>query len=139
MVSAGHAALPPGLVRNNVEKRLAEVAKLRSQLPAPPLAIAPFDEKQAKQHQQRWAAYLGEPVEMTNSIGMKLVLIPPGEFDMGSTPEEIAAAIERGEEEQRVAGLLDRMPSEGPRHRVKISKPFYLGDVSRSRRANTRR
>ncbi|NQT17481.1 MAG: serine/threonine protein kinase, partial [Planctomycetes bacterium] len=50
----------------------------------PPLAIAPFDEAQAKQHQKAWAEYLGVPVETTNSIGMKLVLIPPCEFMMGS-------------------------------------------------------
>ena len=49
----------------------------------PPLAIAPFDADQAKKHQQAWADYLGVPVEITNSIGMMLVLIPPGEFLMG--------------------------------------------------------
>ena len=27
---------------------------------------------------------------------MKLALIPPGEFDMGSTPEEVAQALEEG-------------------------------------------
>ena len=32
--------------------------------------------------------YLAVPVEVTNSIGMKLALIPPGEFMMGS-PEEL--------------------------------------------------
>jgi len=42
---------------------------------APPAAIAPFDEKQAKQHQAAWAKHLGVPVEYTNSIGMKFVLI----------------------------------------------------------------
>ena len=57
--------------------------------PAPPPAIAPFDAAQAKQHQEAWAKYLDVPVEFTNSIGMKFVLIPPGEFDMGSTEQEI--------------------------------------------------
>lgn len=47
---------------------------------------------------------------ITNSIGMKLVLIPTGEFLMGS-PED---------EEGRAA-------NEGPQHRVRITKPFYLG------------
>jgi len=56
------------------------------QLPpgAPPPAVAPFDAKKAKEHQAAWAKHLGVPAEMTNSIGMKLVLIPPGEFTMGS-------------------------------------------------------
>ena len=56
---------------------------------APPPAIAPFDEKKAKEHQAAWAKYLGVPVEMTNSIGMKFVLIPPGEFDMGTTDADL--------------------------------------------------
>ena len=43
----------------------------------PPLAIAPFDAAQARQHQEAWAKYLELPVEGENSIGMKLILIPP--------------------------------------------------------------
>jgi len=76
----------------------------------PPLAIAPFDAAQAKKHQQAWAKHLGVPVEMTNSIGMKLVLIPPGEFMMGSSAEE-----------------RDRPRMERPQHRVRITRPFRLG------------
>ena len=56
---------------------------------APPPAVAPFDAKKAKEHQEAWAKHLGVPVEITNSIGMKLVLIPPGEFQMGSPKELI--------------------------------------------------
>ena len=54
----------------------------------PPLATAPFDETKAKEHQEAWAKYLGVPVEMTNAIGMKLVLIPPGEFTIGAGSED---------------------------------------------------
>ena len=54
------------------------------------------------------------PVELTNSIGMKLVLIPPGEFMMGSSPEAIVDSA--GHE-----------MSERPPLRVRIMKPFYLG------------
>jgi formylglycine-generating enzyme required for sulfatase activity len=54
----------------------------------------------------------GRPQVVTNSIGMKLVLIPAGEFLMGS-PE----------------GEKDRSNDEGPQHRVRISKPFYLGET----------
>ncbi len=49
----------------------------------PPPAVAPFDAAQAKAHQEAWAKYLGEPVETTNSIGMKLTIIPPGDFKVG--------------------------------------------------------
>ncbi len=57
----------------------------------PPPAVAPFDEAQAKAHQEAWAKYLGEPVETTNSIGMKLAVIPPGSYTMGSvkTPVDV--------------------------------------------------
>jgi hypothetical protein len=52
------------------------------------VAVAPFDADQAKAHQQAWSKYLGVPVEYTNSIGMKFMLIPPGEFMMGSPKSE---------------------------------------------------
>ena len=42
-------------------------------------------------HQEAWAKHLDMPVEQTNSLGMPLVLVPPGEFMMGSTEEEIEA------------------------------------------------
>jgi formylglycine-generating enzyme required for sulfatase activity len=92
---------------------------------APPPAVAPFDENKAKEHQAAWAKHIGVSVQMTNSIGMKLVLIPPGEFEMGSTKEFV-------EEELRLHGS-DRLyrnpclPGEAPRHRVRITKPYWLG------------
>jgi formylglycine-generating enzyme required for sulfatase activity len=134
---AGHwyqEALPdlaPGLEKAKVEKRLARAAE--EPLPEaeggplgsrPPLAVAPFNERVAKQHQTRWARYLRVPVVQTNSIGMKLMLIPPGEFDMGSPMELI-------EEQSRAPGsdgwYRERLPIEGPRHRVRITKPYGLG------------
>ncbi|MCG2736506.1 MAG: formylglycine-generating enzyme family protein [Candidatus Methanoperedenaceae archaeon] len=45
-----------------------------------------------------------------NSIGMEFVLIPAGEFDMGSPSNE-----------------KDRLNDEGPVHHVKISNTFYMG------------
>ena len=49
------------------------------------------------------------PKEVTNSIGMKLALIPAGKFLMGSPKDE-----------------KDRWPDE-EQHEVSITKPFYLG------------
>ena len=63
---------------------------------APPPAVAPFDPVPARQHQEAWATYLGVPAEMTNAIGMKLVLVPPGEFDMGLTQEDVERVMRRG-------------------------------------------
>ena len=77
---------------------------------APPLAVAPFDAVKARQHQDSWAKHLNVPVETTNSVGMKLVLIPPGDFQMGSPNSD-----------------KDAEDGEKPQHRVRITKPFYLG------------
>ena len=89
--------------------------------PEPPPAIAPFDAEQARKHQEAWALHLGLPVEWTNSIGMKCVLIPPGEFLMGSAekPEEVAKAFPGSKAEW--------FRHEQPQHRVRITRPFYLG------------
>ncbi|MFO7907430.1 MAG: formylglycine-generating enzyme family protein [Pirellulaceae bacterium] len=55
---------------------------------------------------------LGQPEEITNSIGMTLKLIPAGEFMMGSPEDED-----------------DRSSPEGPQHRIRITQPFYLGET----------
>jgi formylglycine-generating enzyme required for sulfatase activity len=56
---------------------------------------------------------------------MKLVLIPPGEFKMGSTPEQIEAA--RSEAEKAIVKpSISGTRLESPQHRVQISKPFLL-------------
>ena len=89
--------------------------------PAP--AVAPFTTEQAHQHQQAWAKHLGLPVEITNKVGMKFALIPPGEFTMGSTPAEIAAALDiQSEPHWRKC-----IQSQGPQHQVILTQPFYLG------------
>ena len=92
----------------------------------PPQAIAPFGAAEAQKHQQAWADYLGMPVESENSIGMKMVLIPPGEFLMGSTAEEQARFLEEATA-AKVQWFIDRIPGEGPQHPVRITKPFTLG------------
>lgn len=64
-----------------------------------------------------------QPREITNSIGMKLVKIPAGEFLMGGQ--------EPAEELSKAFSAYHRKPEgfkdEYPRHRVRITKPFYLG------------
>ncbi len=70
----------------------------------------PFDAKEAKRRQGRTAKELGIPVKVTSTIGMKLVLVPAGEFRMGSPASE-----------------KEREDDESPQHRVVITKPFYMG------------
>jgi formylglycine-generating enzyme required for sulfatase activity len=54
----------------------------------PPLAKAPFDAATAQSHQEAWAKHYGAPTEFADSVGLKLRLIPPGRFTMGSPKNE---------------------------------------------------
>ena len=92
---------------------------------ASPPAIAPFSAEQAKQHQEAWAKHLGVPVEYTNSIGMKFTFIPPGEFMMGSTADEIRKSIALAIPPNDT-GWQRYAKSEGPQHKVVLTQPFYL-------------
>ena len=126
-----------GLAALKIKQRMEEISKLGREIPeasggpadlrSPPLAMAPFDEKTAKQHQAAWAKHLKVPVLSTNTIGMRFVLIPPGEFDMGSSAEEVARLLDEAKRDKAPNWYLDGLPREAPRHRVKITKPFYLG------------
>jgi len=64
--------------------------------------------------QLRKVTELGLPVakevDMGGGVRLKMVLIPPGEFMMGSPDHE-----------------KDRDDDESPRHRVRIEQPFYMG------------
>jgi formylglycine-generating enzyme required for sulfatase activity len=101
---------------------------------APPPAIAPFDAEQAKAHQEAWAKHLGVPVEQEIILGqdkngkevtLAMVLIPPGEFLLGSTAEEQSIFLhmaKAAQDERAISGI----PAEGPQRRVRITKPFWL-------------
>jgi formylglycine-generating enzyme required for sulfatase activity len=67
--------------------------------PDHPLLVFPFGAPVARIAQRAWATNMNLPVETTNSIGIKLTLIPPGQFEMG--------------------------PNGG--HHVRITRPCYFG------------
>jgi sulfatase modifying factor 1 len=95
----------------------------------PPLATAPFDAARAKAQQDAWAAHLGVPVEIENGIGLKMRLIPPGEFLMGNTEaeaEKLARALEQGG-----AGDFDKFVARmsSPQHRVRLTRPYRLSET----------
>lgn len=64
------------------------------------------------------------PAQVRNTLGMPFVLVPAGEFLMGSdeSPEALAAAYPQYER-RRFVELSD----EAPVHKVRITRPFYLG------------
>lgn len=91
---------------------------------APAPAIAPFNAVLAKQYQEAWAQYLKIDVEYTNTIGMKFRLIPPGEFTMGSTANEINESLTFVSGDQQWQECVE---SEAPQHKVILTQAIYLG------------
>ncbi len=59
---------------------------------------------------------------LTNTLGMKLTLIPSGEFRMGSTDADIEAVLKLDASLKK-----EQFADEQPQHRVRITKPFYMG------------
>lgn len=78
-------------------------------VPRPQGLAAPFTADIARATQEAWAQHLGIGVEVRNTIGMKLRVIPPGIFEMGSPTSE---------PERRVNEV---------QHIVTISQPKLLG------------
>lgn len=68
--------------------------------PAGPMIRPPFDAARAAALRAEWAQAAKQPSEISNSLGMKLVLIPGGRFDAGV---------------------------KGSKHAVTLSKAYYLG------------
>lgn len=90
---------------------------------APPPAIVPFSAQQASQLQQRWADYVGVPVEYDDPLGTRFRLVPPGIFLMGSNQQEIHRSL-------IIAGgdgnWSSRIYSESPQHWVVITQPYFV-------------
>lgn len=94
---------------------------------APPLldsVDAELPEGEVARFQQAWAAHLGLPVEIVNTLGMRFRLIPPGRFPMGSSSEETTSALLAVQRNHAFWG--ERFQQETPRHAVRVSRPFYI-------------
>jgi formylglycine-generating enzyme len=70
---------------------------------------------------------LNTDIETTNSLGIKLVLVPPGEFQMGMTGDQVEAFLEAAKDSNVSKIEQDRARAAMPRHRVIISKPLLVG------------
>ncbi len=86
-------------------------------------ATAPFSAGEAHKYQYVWARYLGVPPDYNNSAGMQMVLVPPGEFLMGMTAEEVKAALKDKDSNH---WLYNNYRESSPQHKVTISKPLYM-------------
>jgi len=66
-------------------------------------------------------------VDLGGGVKMELTLVPSGEFQMGSaeSAEETAAFFKKNYGIESLTA--DLFKNEHPRHRVRITKPFYLG------------
>jgi len=88
----------------------------------------PFDAVEARRRQEETARDLGLPVEKTiklpGDVEVPLVLIPAGEFEMGISEDEVEALTSNFTDNK---WFLPNVTSQAPRHKVRITKPFYLG------------
>jgi formylglycine-generating enzyme required for sulfatase activity len=69
----------------------------------PPLGQLGMTSAEAADLQKRWAVHLGVGTTMTNGLGMKLALVPPGEFNLA------------------------------PNARVRITRPYWVGTTEVTR------
>lgn len=120
---------PPAKANRPQRKPATDWLPPRKVLPgSPPPADATFDAATARQHQQKWAEFLQIPIDNPNSLGMKLVLVPPGDFQMGYRSDYSSAL--RNEVEQKypqALPLLDEYLAKlAPQHTARVGQPFLI-------------
>jgi formylglycine-generating enzyme required for sulfatase activity len=94
--------------------------------PPPPSLVSPLAPREVEARQLAWADYLDLPLLWSSPGDAPLVLIPPGEFDMGVGDGQLpGAAAPAGD--WRYRPPADEAAIHHPRHRVLISRPFYFG------------
>jgi formylglycine-generating enzyme required for sulfatase activity len=135
--------LPPKMSTKQPDRvatasRPADGANAKTAALKPPERLtAPFDESAARKGQEtratndstspatvaseKTATSTGTALRFTNSLGMTMVRIEPGEFLMGTSNAQV---------DRLVDPLFDRKredyADEQPQHPVKITQPFYL-------------
>jgi eukaryotic-like serine/threonine-protein kinase len=86
----------------------------------------PCSPQEIRDRQEQWAQYLELPVEFTDDLGMTFRLIPPGRFEMGYADFELNARLQELEQMGAHDFAQFTLRSSGPRHRVELTRPFYL-------------
>jgi len=131
LAMAGAAALGGmGLWLWLAVERNGNVAPVRSKPTGlPPAMLKPpltADEVQASQ--QAWAEHLGLPVRTVDAGGVPLVLLPPGEFEMGVEEARLPGSPPPEGDWRYRTSEVDRALHE-PAHRIVISRPLYFGET----------
>ena len=102
--------------------------KLLKEPPPPPvktrpgLLHAPFTAQEAREARKGWSEFLGAPETVESAETEPLLLIAAGEFQMGSTDEQLDTVLKFDADFKK-----ESADDEQPAHRVQITKAFYLG------------
>jgi len=103
-------------VESKQQQRMRTSARMKSawppqdvQPPRPPRF--PFDAETARKYQSEYAQAVGLPLQFVTTSGIRMRLIPPGTFQMGSPPDQPGHG--RGGRDESL-------------HQVTLSRPFYL-------------
>ncbi|HEY2414388.1 MAG TPA: bifunctional serine/threonine-protein kinase/formylglycine-generating enzyme family protein, partial [Pirellulaceae bacterium] len=122
--ASDNAASPLAETNPNGEKISSESSAASSaSAPADKAIISelPFDAAHAKQQQAAWAKELNQPIEISSFVGAKLVLIPPGKFQMGSSTRQMDDAVVQIPNSSR---WLLRTETQ---KEATVAEPFWLG------------
>ncbi|MCG6158222.1 protein kinase domain-containing protein [Rubinisphaera margarita] len=96
-------------------------------LPEP--AIAALTTAEAQRVQADWAAALSIPAEQEMPVPgaspLSVRLVPPGEFAMGTDAAGLSMYLAAGDG-MLSEGERQRLNAESPRHKVQITRPFYM-------------
>jgi formylglycine-generating enzyme required for sulfatase activity len=113
------STVPPKQLTNSIKTGNGETPA-RTTTDGPPTTPATGSEKHAEAAPNRGTEpdSTSPPKRLTNSIEMKLVLIPAGEFLMGSDATDPDASDDE---------FVDKDAGKKEKHRVRITKSFYLG------------
>jgi formylglycine-generating enzyme len=118
-VAEADSTVRPKQLTNSIKTGNGE-APARTTIDAPPTTPATGSDKLADAAPMpgKEPNSTSPPKQFTNSIEMKLVLIPDGEFLMGSDATDPDAYDDE---------FVDKEAGRKEKHRVRITKPFYIG------------
>lgn len=126
--AAEEESVPQPVSKAAADNETPETAEKTSVIPRPQLLVSPFTQQTALERRQAWSQYLNQSPELTNSLGIKMLLIPPGEFQMGNSAAEVQQILQVFATENTTlsADHTERINSSLPQHEVVISQPFRM-------------